>query len=376
MIVARVIGGMGDLVLAARLLRQITAIADVQLVVEYGSPELAKHIFSACSGFLAADSREFDTADERCLARLSIGNLVTTDFVRAEAPAGLHAMIREATSFIEPYRDLVDATPFLDGILGDALAAMGLRRHDACFVQCGLTYDGEDFLRPTPSAVLDFLSAKGLTRHQYITIGDGWDADFGFLNGRRPTKALPSGFLEKLVRELKRLRPGIAIVQVGGGGSGDDIPGTDQNLRGAATLSDSALLLAGALLHVDTEGGLVHLARAVGTRAAVFFGPTNPAYFAYDGNLALLPAGECIDCYWSTNTWMAICPLRKDSICMDSHSHPVAAERISKSIAEIQDCAPGTSQAFIRVEQRRRSAARQAESKILESTTVRPPLIR
>lgn len=328
LIVAKISGGIGDLILASRFLRQLSDAHDVELAIECRSPELASFAMASSPRLLQATSRTFKTSDPRCVCVLHMGNLITVEFIGERASSALREQLRRANAFLEPYRPLIDASPFLDGILGDILTAAHIHRHDACFAQFGIPYSHEDFLRPEPATVSDFVATKSLIRNRYITIADGWDAAFGFLNGRRPTKALPQVFLTDLVAELKRQRPDLAIVQLGGSNTGSDIPCVDRNFRGAIGLPESALLLAGALLHVDTEGGLVHLARAVGTPAAVFFGPTHPEFFSYEGNVALLPAEPCLNCYWSTNTWMAICPLRKPKICTETHSVPVASAKI------------------------------------------------
>lgn len=336
--IARIEGGLGDLILAGRFLDRLCEECNTEFVVEYRSPALADFAFATCKPFLGSACVPFDVANPRCVARLRVGIVVVSDFVRADAPPEFRNVMDRAGAFCREYDVFIAASPFLDGAFGDALAEAGIRRHRACFVQCGFPYAGEDFLRPDQASIQACLSAHNLAEKTFVTISDGWDSDFGFLNGRRPTKALPAGKLEQLVRALKSNRPDVAVVQIGGSSSGMDIPGIDRNFRGRIGLRESALLLAGALLHIDTEGGLVHLARAVGTPASVFFGPTNPAFFSYENNQALLPSGDCINCYWSTNTWMAICPLKKSTICMQNHSVPAAAELILVFLAEMESC--------------------------------------
>ena len=65
--------------------------------------------------------------------------------------------------------------------------------------------------------------------------------------------------------------------------------------------------LRGAIFHLDNEGGLVHLASAMGTRSCVVFGPTSSRYFGYPGNVNVDP-GFCGGCWWITETWMNHCP--------------------------------------------------------------------
>ena len=100
--------------------------------------------------------------------------------------------------------------------------------------------------------------------------------------------------------------PDVKIVQVGSKTS-VPIAGVDVNLVEATTLPQAAALLRDALLHVDIEGGLVHVAASVGTRSLVLFGPTSLGYFGYPDNVNLF-SGFCGNCWGVTERWMEICP--------------------------------------------------------------------
>ena len=70
-----------------------------------------------------------------------------------------------------------------------------------------------------------------------------------------------------------------------------------QNLAGKLTLKQSGALIAQAKYIVCNDSGPFHMARAVGTRSFVLFGPTDPKMFSYasDANLvyANLPCSPC-----------------------------------------------------------------------------------
>jgi 2-polyprenyl-3-methyl-5-hydroxy-6-metoxy-1,4-benzoquinol methylase len=91
------------------------------------------------------------------------------------------------------------------------------------------------------------------------------------------------------------------------------------------------LVIKHAACHLDTEGGLVHLARAVNRRSVVMFGPTPQGFFGYPHNNNLAPA-KCGDCWWVTPTWLVDCPRRTAGpLCMASHS----ADLISKQVLDV-----------------------------------------
>ena len=101
-------------------------------------------------------------------------------------------------------------------------------------------------------------------------------------------------------------RRGIAVYQLGLSEEAL-IPGADPRFAGRASFHESAALIRGARLHLDTEGGLVHLAAVVGTPAVVVFGPTPSKFFGYAPNVNL-QRGACVNCWFSTPDWQTRCP--------------------------------------------------------------------
>ncbi|MGD9212620.1 MAG: glycosyltransferase family 9 protein [Desulfobacteraceae bacterium] len=63
------------------------------------------------------------------------------------------------------------------------------------------------------------------------------------------------------------------------------------NLAGKLTLKQSGALIARAKYIVCNDSGPFHMARGVGARAFVFFGPTDPNMFTFDRNTILIYAG-------------------------------------------------------------------------------------
>lgn len=332
-IVAGIAGGLGDLIIAARFLESLCQRCGLVFWVAYHDTALATLILSRCERFLGVDDVMGEWRERPCVARLQIGLVIDQIDIAAEAPESLRCYLSRAQETCEKFRDYLRTSPFLDGLLGNQLTSHGVRRHEAAFWQSGLTYGKSAFLRPDDDTIRQLLAKYGLTGGRYITINDGWDATFGLLNGRRPTKALPVATLSELVRNLKSLRSDLTLVQIGSSRCGNPIEGVDLNLRGRTDLMAVSVLLAGAAAHIDTEGGLVHLANAVGARSAVFFGPTDATFFAYPDNQTLLPPNSCCDCWWSTNTWMAICPLRRPVTCLQSFSARDSAVAIIDFIA-------------------------------------------
>ena len=128
---------------------------------------------------------------------------------------------------------------------------------------------------------------------KYITVnyGGGVDAS-GKNNGI--AKDWPIAHVEKFVKIFKGKYPNIKVVQVGSAGT-LPIGGVDEYFLGES-LELVKYILKNSMLHVDKEGGLVHLATQLGTKCVVCFGPTQLEYFGYDENINII-AGNCHGCY-------------------------------------------------------------------------------
>ena len=115
----------------------------------------------------------------------------------------------------------------------------------------------------------------------------------------RVTKKWPKEYFAQLGQLLKE-----KIIIVGGPEDMDSgekicrqIGSRCHNLAGKLSLKQSGALIARAKFLVCNDSGPFHIARGVGTKAFVFFGPTDPGMFSYDQKAILiyadLPCSPC-----------------------------------------------------------------------------------
>ncbi|MBN9692747.1 MAG: glycosyltransferase [Verrucomicrobia bacterium] len=309
-VAARVSGGLGDVLLAGALLRDLFAeLKDCEIDVFHHSPDAAREVLQGARFVRSVRSQaEFGAARLR-------GDLVVeiTQFVRLECrqPARLEAICpgfvarqAECVRRLENYRGLVQAHPQLDGLWGRICVQEGRNRRTGPRYLAGLPEDDELFAAPDLRGYR-FFEEQLATRGAYVTVHDGFDTTQGLAPGTA-TKCWPLQHWEELVAQIHREQPGILVVQLGSRTS-RPIPGVDLNLVGRTTLAESAWVLKNARAHVDGDSGLVHLARALHVPAVVLFGPTDHEFFGYRENQNLCPSG-CRNCWWSTPTWLARCP--------------------------------------------------------------------
>jgi ADP-heptose:LPS heptosyltransferase len=163
-------------------------------------------------------------------------------------------------------------------------------------------------------------------------VHNGFDTNF-IISGKRATKCYP--YFDRVVTAIKAARPDVLIVQIGTTTS-EAIPDVDLNLIGQTSLQEVSGLLRATMLHLDNEGGLVHLAACYGRRSLVVFGPTPSDYFGYAGNININPL-KCGNCWWLDDLWMDRCPRGLDQPeCMFSqppeHVATLAIDALAGSI--------------------------------------------
>ncbi|WAW00359.1 hypothetical protein NB636_02695 [Oxalobacter aliiformigenes] len=131
--------------------------------------------------------------------------------------------------------------------------------------------------------------------------------------------------------KLKLSFPDIKIVQLGVSHERcESMQNIDINLIEKTTLPDIAALLKNAWLHIDCEGGLVHLRHALkGGKSVVIFGPTSPSFFGYSENINIRSDLCKYPCEWLTENWQKKC-IRKSNkhICMKSINADIVMNKI------------------------------------------------
>ena len=88
--------------------------------------------------------------------------------------------------------------------------------------------------------------------------------------------------------------PGLTIVQIGDRNA-LELVGADRRILGQS-LEVAKYVLKHSLLHLDIEGGLMHLATQLGTKCIALYGPTQVELFSYPQNINIV-AETCRGCY-------------------------------------------------------------------------------
>lgn len=138
-----------------------------------------------------------------------------------------------------------------------------------------------------------------LTGKQYITVSRGVNSLYDNTNA----KLWPGEYYEMLLASIHVQFPDIKIIQLGQTRHFGELNGADISLLGKTTLEQTKLLLKNAVLHIDSEGGLVHLNHFLYGKSAVMFGPTVMEAYGYDENFNFKTNACPYPCEWVTDRW-------------------------------------------------------------------------
>ncbi|UCV13410.1 glycosyltransferase family 9 protein [Quatrionicoccus australiensis] len=206
--------------------------------------------------------------------------------------------------------------PYLNNSFANEVVKSGMSKLDVLGYSGYLPVDSKTQLNYFPRFSMTQENYSALSDKCYVTVHHGSDKNMSNFGGLQ-TKNLPISTWADIVSILKD--SGIYTVQLGDANE-ELIDGVDLDLRGATSFDETACLMKFASVHLDTEGGLVHVARAMNTLAVVMFGPTPLKFFGYSQNINL-GSKSCENCWWTTKTWAIKCPSGyKQPACMMEHS--------------------------------------------------------
>jgi ADP-heptose:LPS heptosyltransferase/SAM-dependent methyltransferase len=306
-------GGLGDIITASSFIEALhLELGDCAIDVFHHTPDWPKFVFRDARfvrGMFANNPQQLAAGRYDIVVHLpQFVRYQVRDWARlTRINPDAARCLRVAAERFEQYRGLFERRPHLDGLWGRLSVAQG-RSARSNLAWLGALSDAD---RPSPFLALDPSVWEG-TGHLiddgaagYITLHDGFDITQPIEAGGA-TKCWPIAHWAAFAARFRQAFPDIRMVQLGAGKS-RPLPGVDLNLIGRTDLHQSAWLLKHAMLHVDTDSGLVHLANAVHTQAVALFGPTDAAYYGHSANRNIC-SESCNNCWWSTPDWLARCP--------------------------------------------------------------------
>lgn len=146
--------------------------------------------------------------------------------------------------------------------------------------------------------------------------------------GKSQIKVWSKDNYEAFIKIFKEKMPDYDVVQIGALEC-PKVSGADKYILGEH-LKLAEHVLMNSSLHIDCEGGLVHIATALGTKCMVLFGPTPLFFYSYPQNVNIT-AGDCNGCMGLIENWPFEC-IRglKEPECMHKITPEMLISEISK----------------------------------------------
>lgn len=298
----------GDAIIALAWLKELYKQAEYNIKIDvFATLQYVRHLFYNKTYINAVyHDHLFQTAKNYTL-KLSIGYFIhvipTQATYRGQLPAQLREQIDKLNAFVNQYAQY--AYGHHHNPWSRLCSLKKWNRWDALGASRAIDFSRNN--RIDLDLHLDAFSV--LERHNledvpFITLHAGGH-EWNYPDGTG-TKVWPQRRWNEFCRIFKQQHPKILLVQVGDAHS-FAMEGVDLCLKGKTTIDETTILLKQALLHIDEEGGLVHMQHQLNGRSVVLFGPTPVDFYGYAQNVNLV-SPVCSNCFWLFEDWFTKCP--------------------------------------------------------------------
>lgn len=314
-------GGLGDCIVAVNFISCFCKYLEgipFKLKIVYHSKELLDAFCSSLPNLSQLETRLADAEGNLIIELNRFPRILLGDIeeISSFSPRLGLLLVVWKKFFIKNHK-LFDMMPMLDSVANNYSVITGKKRLSQGDIG-GLLNISEQYMAHIPIKLEEssVLKQFNLANKKYITIQRGQSlTETGFSNN----KLWPLEYYNTLTSLLKKQYPNYLLVQLGvqREGFNDDFESIDINLRGKNNLEELKVILKNASLHIDSEGGLVHLRHALnGGPSVVLFGPTDPNFYGYSENLNLRSEKCTLPCEWLANDWLTYCVNPRKNICL------------------------------------------------------------
>ena len=248
-----------------------------------------------------------------------------------------HSKNKKLLKLIDVYKDFYkkntrffDYLPFMDGMTNQFSLINGHKRIQQPDIANLLNISRNFKYTPKIFHENRILNNLRLKPGKYITINRGVDNQGNVIES---TKLWSLHNYNALVNLIKINYPNYKIVQLGASTDRCQlIDNVDINLVGETSLDALKVLLKHSVLHIDSEGGMVHLRKALnGGVSVVIFGPTSADFYGYADNINIASKACPFSCEWLNETWAKTCiNSLNNHICMKSIDTNFVFEQVKK----------------------------------------------
>lgn len=321
--------GLGDAIIQKGFFNELASFSD-QILIDIYCPKAREYIdnfYSDCAsynlgindggGLYIRNRAKYDLS----ISAVSIARIDHINENELKNYPDFYEKIMKLKKAIDDYK--LEVLPFRN--FGTHIRRMQFQKKD-CYSSFNYTNDFHaDKTRvklPINSNQHETLERYQLNKYITLNYGTGMSS-----SGNREiiSKQWPMKHYESFVKLFKERYDSIKVVQLGDK-SAELIDGVDKHIFGEDIEAVKHILL-NAMLHLDSEGGLVHLASQLGTKCVVLFGPTQADYFGYPNNINII-SDKCNGCYGLYDTAYHCARNMEKPECMWSIKPEIVMERV------------------------------------------------
>lgn len=213
--------------------------------------------------------------------------------------------VKSCKKFEKENRVVFANAPYFDGMTAFYSGNMGIKRIQQADFDGKLEIQPEFEYNPQIVGEESYLSSVKLLGKKYITFHRGSDSNYS----KNVVKLWPLEYYNTLIELIKKRYPTVILVQMGISEDRCELMnGIDVNLVGKTTMEEVKILLKNSALHIDCEGGYVHLRESInGGCSVVLFGPTSMNFYGYKNNINIKGNGCPYPCEWQKQDWLDHC---------------------------------------------------------------------
>lgn len=298
-------GGFGDYIISAKVVEELQDLANCRIEIFGEKHEFIKAIYGENSTITFNFKDEFLQQASRYDLAILIDHFIECFNYRRDKVIKISEELAKKIDYlVKHYKELyvdIKQQCYRERIHFEKCKLEGLDRWTE--LRMGKTFDiNEKKVRiPMLNEYKSCLDKFGLNNKKYITINYGTDA---IRVGMKQLKLWPKDNLETFVRLFHDKYADIYIVQLGAQNA-EKVAGADFYIFGEK-IEATKWILKQSLLHIDCEGGLVHLATQLDTKCVVLFGPTPVHMYGYKQNINI-HNDECEYCMGLSEDWAYKC---------------------------------------------------------------------
>ncbi len=325
-----VTGGLGDMVIHKRFITElISCFPEIKIdIFAIDTCDFLKFIYSDCKNINLIQPN-LGVRYEQSYRRYALSIFIEgTGFIRVDE-FKRELFEKQHGDFCEKILRLIEYTKKENASMSTPMYVLNGRRiyeQKNCYTW--FSFDGifqieDDKVEIPVNANLLSDNYKNILQNtKYITVnyGNGKASD-----GKMISKAWPFEYFEELVELIHAKYKDLTIIQLGTASS-KKIKGVNQYILGE-DFNTVSCFLNYSRLHVDIDGGLVHLASQLDTKCVVLFGPTRAEMYGYKKNINIV-SENCNGCFGLYNNGFKCAKGLINPKCMYSLKPEIVAKRV------------------------------------------------